>query len=561
MKTLMVLVLSLTAQAQPNVPDFTVETKENTLQILPPAGHHINPKAPMSVAAGNQKFKKQSAKEASAEFAIPRGFSGDYVASAFLCDDANTYCIKKTSKGSIRGTASVTTAASSAESAPQKVFRGMKGGFIYNEPDAALSLAEQSKKPLLIDFYGIWCPPCNVMDATVFEKKKFKDAAKDFILLKLDADDPVSWKLKEKYKIGGYPTFIFADSNAEEISRVVGSRRPGDFYNEMAKAYKLKDAPLSSLKSKANEGNEEAMTRLGEQALEREEAETALMWLNKASAQWKPGDRKFESLFNAKLKVLKEETKDNSDKPETHAKFEKFRTEAIQSAAVGPFKFYQALSLAELYGEMKNSEKEKATYEMAIDIGKKLTANPKLLGDVEDGPEMIYEYMGDAYKSIGKKEEAKQAFAQGAKEFEKLIRKYGLSPNEERGWNLELAYCLRESDQKAKAIKIYKSLQAHYPTDFTYYNSHARTLMSDKKFAEAEPIAKKAYEYSYGDNRLRMGMLLADVYEGLNQKDKALAVVKQTLAESKKPSDKYNRGLRYIEQLKKYEKKLSEAKT
>ena len=33
--------------------------------------------------------------------------------------------------------------------------------------------AKKTGKPLLISFFGIWCPPCNELDETVFESLTF----------------------------------------------------------------------------------------------------------------------------------------------------------------------------------------------------------------------------------------------------------------------------------------------------------------------------------------------------------------------------------------------------
>ena len=99
-------------------------------------------------------------------------------------------------------------------------------GFWVNEEDEALKEATKLKKPILIDFFGIWCPPCNQLDELVFSQAEFKQAAKKFVLLKMDADNEKSWVLKSKYNVGGYPTIIMAqveDHQAgNEIDRIVG---------------------------------------------------------------------------------------------------------------------------------------------------------------------------------------------------------------------------------------------------------------------------------------------------------------------------------------------------
>src|ERR1700735_70587 len=83
------------------------------------------------------------------------------------------------------------------------------------DSDKTFSKARKEGKPVLIDFFGIWCPPCNELDETVFETPSFLEKAKAFELLKIDADKESSWKLKNKFKIGGYPTVVFTNSEGD----------------------------------------------------------------------------------------------------------------------------------------------------------------------------------------------------------------------------------------------------------------------------------------------------------------------------------------------------------
>src|ERR1700735_4565692 len=92
------------------------------------------------------------------------------------------------------------------------------------DSDKTFSKARKEGKPVLIDFFGIWCPPCNELDETVFETAGFLTKAKAFVLLRVDADAKQSWKLKHRYKIGGYPTIVFTNPSGKEIYRFVGYR-------------------------------------------------------------------------------------------------------------------------------------------------------------------------------------------------------------------------------------------------------------------------------------------------------------------------------------------------
>jgi thiol-disulfide isomerase/thioredoxin len=98
----------------------------------------------------------------------------------------------------------------------------------------------------LIDFYGIWCPPCNLYNETIFNTNEFAEQAKKFVLLKLDADADISWNLKSKFKIGGYPTLLIAKINAagelEEVERIVGYYPPKEFFPRLSLAYQHRNS-------------------------------------------------------------------------------------------------------------------------------------------------------------------------------------------------------------------------------------------------------------------------------------------------------------------------------
>jgi thiol-disulfide isomerase/thioredoxin len=269
MKRLIGLVLLLSSTsvfATPAVPDFTVQVGQQQyakmrgwiLNFLPPKGHHFNTDAPMSITALNQIiFIKGGATpehvgfRSSDQKLIP---GTEVAASIFLCDDAKTYCIKKTLTFALNVNsdlksldfAPVPTPADKSKSlSPKKAGKKDEHAFWDNNVGAALAEAVKTKKPILIDFYGIWCPPCNQFNETVFPSREFKAAAKNWVLLKLDADAEESFALKSNFKIGGYPTLLAlkAPTSAtditalSEIDRVVGYYPTKDFMVLFNKAY------------------------------------------------------------------------------------------------------------------------------------------------------------------------------------------------------------------------------------------------------------------------------------------------------------------------------------
>ena len=115
--------------------------------------------------------------------------------------------------------------------------------------DAAKELSVKARKPIFIDFYTTWCGPCKKMDKSTFQDTRISHLMNNnFINLKVDAEDPMYKNLVTQFEVISYPTYIFAKSNGDLVSKETGYRLSEDFEKVCNKLLTfLNDDPLSKL--------------------------------------------------------------------------------------------------------------------------------------------------------------------------------------------------------------------------------------------------------------------------------------------------------------------------
>src|SRR5436853_5122554 len=67
--------------------------------------------------------------------------------------------------------------------------------------DAAFALAKRERKPLFLYWGAIWCPPCNQVTATIFNRQDFIDRSRSFVPVYIDGDSPSAQRLASRFKV------------------------------------------------------------------------------------------------------------------------------------------------------------------------------------------------------------------------------------------------------------------------------------------------------------------------------------------------------------------------
>src|SRR5450755_4004048 len=95
--------------------------------------------------------------------------------------------------------------------------------------DAAFAAARAETKPVFVYWGAKWCPPCNQVKATIFNRQDFIERSHAFVPVYVDGDSPGAQKLGARFHVSGYPTMLLFSPNGNEVTRLPGEVDPGRY--------------------------------------------------------------------------------------------------------------------------------------------------------------------------------------------------------------------------------------------------------------------------------------------------------------------------------------------
>ncbi|MCX5799820.1 MAG: thioredoxin family protein [Candidatus Eisenbacteria bacterium] len=101
-----------------------------------------------------------------------------------------------------------------------RVFAATGGIDWMYDYSTGLERARIERKPVMIDFYTLWCHYCKVLDAKTYTDPSVIGSAKDFVCLKINAER--ERQLARQFRISAYPIIVFLSRDGIEIKRIYG---------------------------------------------------------------------------------------------------------------------------------------------------------------------------------------------------------------------------------------------------------------------------------------------------------------------------------------------------
>lgn len=518
------------------------------IALTPIKNHSFNTDAPQR--CGKEKPQKVTEQSVECVFKKP----GKFEIRTAICDAQKTYCKIEYHPIQVNGKHVYKNSIWDHSSQNEQKILGekisiksqMRNGFYYNSPQEAFKKAKSENKKLFINFYAIWCPPCNKLDELVFSQQHFQTSSNKYIKLKLDVDAPSSWELMKHFTIQSFPTTIIANPNLDEISRRVGFHSVQDLSRWIHIFHKKKYPTVKELENKEkifvkNEKRYKLkLERLLASYMERRKYQKAFTLAKKLK-----GQQFREYQYLAALQVYKDDNK----------KLLKNLTLLVEKYPQSKRYLNHVLKLVNL-SEKKKAKKYAKMALKKIDkwLAQKKSSSSSLGYQIPD----LYYYQGELFERLENPSAMELSFLKASQFMENEIKKYtgAYLPFARKTY----AYYLYRAGKIKEAQSIYSELAQKFPHDFTFNYSYARLLFKLGQLKKSLKQIDKSIAGAYGLNKLMAERLKSQILIKDGASNKAKTLLTKLIYEYEGQKEVPYRVTRMLNSLKNIRKKIKTTK-
>lgn len=94
--------------------------------------------------------------------------------------------------------------------------------------------ALKERKPMFVDIWAEWCPPCQHLKRNVFPTAVAQKALQGYVAVAVMTEtrdrraDPEAMKVAQRYRVEAYPTLLVLDPTGKELKRQTGAFRTAE---------------------------------------------------------------------------------------------------------------------------------------------------------------------------------------------------------------------------------------------------------------------------------------------------------------------------------------------